>query len=249
MENDDEFYEENSHNVIFVDEKLERNKKDTNFLKENKDTISNNSPEKLNETEAKYLDNFNSNIESIKDKIIELINQEKDNITHEIQNISKLRVKLTEFKQNENKHLKEEKEKWLNTFYKEQNIENDIIDLNIGGTSKISTTRATLLKYPFSALALLFSGNYELAKYENRIFIDRCAEPFINMISYLRTGKFPIFKDKVEEVYFLRELEFWKIPVNSQTSTHDKEEEFDPDWCAHTLQLEGENQIIRKNSK
>ena len=244
MNNNDNIEEENSLNVTFEDDKLDKNKKpDTCYFKE-----KNKSPEKVNEQDAKYLESFNSNINSIQSKIIELINNEKENISNEVQTISRLKQKLNDFKNNENLKLKKEKESWLNTFYKDNNVVNEIIDLNIGGTVKLSTTRATLTKFPFSALSLLFSGNYDLPKYENRIFIDRDGEPFSHMISYLRTGKYPIFKEKFEESNFFQELEFWKIPI-STISISDRQEEFDPDWCAPTLNLEGNNNIIRKNSK
>jgi len=40
--------------------------------------------------------------------------------------------------------------------------EDDIVDLNIGGTQLITTTKNTLCKYPKSALALLFSGIHSI---------------------------------------------------------------------------------------
>ena len=59
----------------------------------------------------------------------------------------------------------------------------------------------------------MFSGRHEIQKHNGRLFIDRQGESFINMINYLRNGKYPIFKDKNEEINFYEELNFWQIPI------------------------------------
>jgi hypothetical protein len=59
----------------------------------------------------------------------------------------------------------------------------------------------------------MFSGRHEIPKHNGRVFIDRDGISFFNMINYLRTGKFPIFKDKNEEINFFEELEYWQIPI------------------------------------
>jgi len=71
----------------------------------------------------------------------------------------------------------------------------DIIDLDIGGTHKITTTKRTLMKFQDSVLEAMFSGRHNLAKHNGRIFIDRDGQAFSNMINYLRTGQKPAFKD------------------------------------------------------
>ena len=81
----------------------------------------------------------------------------------------------------------------------------DIFDLDIGGTHKISTTRNTLtkvkwiknnfvyIKFANSALSVMFSGRHEIQTHNGRIFIDRQGDAFINVINYLRNGKYPNF--------------------------------------------------------
>lgn len=113
-------------------------------------------------------------------------------------------------------NLYKEKENWKETLKIVESSkckEFDIIDLDIGGTHKITTTRNTLRKYPNSALSQMFSGRIELNKHNGRIFIDRQGEAFINLINYMRNGKYPVFKDKNEEINFFEELNFWQIPV------------------------------------
>jgi hypothetical protein len=64
----------------------------------------------------------------------------------------------------------------------------------------------------------MFSGRHELPKHDNRIFVDRDGSAFSNMINYLRNGKYPIFKEKNEEINFFEELEFWQIPISENSN-------------------------------
>ena len=59
----------------------------------------------------------------------------------------------------------------------------------------------------------MFSGRHELQKHNGRLFIDRDGLSFLHMVNYFRSGKFPIFKDKNEEINFFEELEYWQIPI------------------------------------
>lgn len=59
----------------------------------------------------------------------------------------------------------------------------------------------------------MFSGRHEIQTHNGRIFIDRQGDAFINVINYLRNGKYPNFKDKNEEINFFEELQFWQIPI------------------------------------
>jgi len=71
-----------------------------------------------------------------------------------------------------------------------------IVDLDVGGTHKISTTKSTLCMVPHSTLAAMFSGRHQLSTHNGRVFIDRDGEPFCAMINFLRTGKVPLFDSK-----------------------------------------------------
>lgn len=59
----------------------------------------------------------------------------------------------------------------------------------------------------------MFSGRHEIPKHNGRFFIDRQGEAFVNMINFLRGGKYPVFRDKTEEINFFEELNFWQIPI------------------------------------
>ena len=104
-------------------------------------------------------------------------------------------------------------------------VKEDIIDLDVGGTHKITTTKRTLTKFEGSVLEAMFSGRHELPRHNGKIFIDRDGKAFSDVISYLRSGLKPPFKDENDgsldlihfrgriicqrEKQFYRELEYW----------------------------------------
>ena len=95
----------------------------------------------------------------------------------------------------------------------------EIIDLNIGGTHMISTSRNTLTQNAKeSSLAAMFSGRHTLNMHNGRVFIDRDGEAFCAMLSFLRTGKIPIFETQTLENAFYDELDFWAIATTSETN-------------------------------
>jgi hypothetical protein len=92
----------------------------------------------------------------------------------------------------------------------------EIIDLNIGGTHLITTTRATLCSVADSTLATMFSGRHKLTMHKDRVFIDRDGDAFCAMLSFLRTGKVPIFGTQTAEIAFYDELDYWMVPTQPE---------------------------------
>ena len=169
------------------------------------------------ENEENANNQFESKINEIYNKIFNMITQEKNKIKSKKESLQKICNDFSLYKKQEIESLEEEK-KNLKGLYKFFNKvkENDIIDLNIGGTHEITTTRNTLIKYKNSILAALFSGENKLPLYKNgKIFIDRDGESFVNLVNFLRTGKYPVFKEQIEENKFFDELNYWKIPIIS----------------------------------
>ena len=95
----------------------------------------------------------------------------------------------------------------------------------------------------------MFSGRHKLTKHNGRIFIDRDGDVFCMIINYLRTGKVPLFESKYKEIAFYEELDFWQIPLNLYRNENESniEQFFDQNWCAHTLSLDLNSKIVRKN--
>jgi hypothetical protein len=125
-----------------------------------------------------------------------------------------------------------------------QLLSSEVIEMNIGGTHMIATTKETLCKVHDSALAAMFNGKHKLRTYKERVFIDRDGDAFCMMLSYLRSSKIPLFENKAEENLFYEELDYWRIPINPLAIVF---EEFDPSWCAPTLKLTSKNCTVRKN--
>ena len=201
--------------------------------------------------------NFENNIDDIYNNISSMINNEKAKLQKERENIAKTKKEFNEYKAQEITKLEKEKVLLKESLKLGQNEkESDIIDLNIGGTHEITTTRSTLAKYKNSALGLLFSGQLNLSKRQGKVFIDREGPPFINLVNFLRSGKFPLVQSKEEEAKFYDELDFWKIPIfegskfynNISIENITNEFQFDPDWCAKGLNLERNNTKVRKQN-
>lgn len=95
----------------------------------------------------------------------------------------------------------------------------------------------------------MFNGKNSLNRHKGRIFIDRDGEPFTSVISYLRSGKIPVFNTKYDEIRFFEEMDFWQIPLHILNGSDlSNDQEFDPDWCASTLILDEDHKIISKDS-
>ena len=146
-----------------------------------------------------------------------------------------------------------EKELWKENLEKAKLLEcdeKDILDLNIGGTQLITTTKNTLCKYPNSALALLFSGNHTIKKINGRFFIDRDGNTFVKLLEFLRNDTLPNFENDEQKQNFFEELEYWQIPNNKLFKNIEKSPfVFDTQWCAETLNIEKNGKIIKKNTE
>lgn len=193
-------------------------------------------------------------IETLKESITTLFDTEKAKIIDEklkLQDDYKtfLRNKKNELDKLENARYEVHQENLsLGTLQEEEKITTEIIELDIGGTHKLATARTTLTKFPSSALGCMFSGKHKLNMHNGRVFIDRDGDPFISVITYLRSGKIPVFNSKTEEMRFIEEMEFWQIPLETiNGSDVSNEQEFDPEWCAKTLSLDYTNRIVTKD--
>jgi hypothetical protein len=78
-------------------------------------------------------------------------------LKNEKANIYKAKQKFTEFKNQEVMKLEKEKDIWKENLKIVDTLkckETDILDLNIGGTHKLTTTRSTLIKVKIKILSL-----------------------------------------------------------------------------------------------
>jgi len=173
-------------------------------------------------------------------------------LTKEIDKQLEMKLILNQKKKSFEDHLRTErgkikKEKKATERNRErlaQLFNSEVIEMNIGGTHMIATTKETLCKVQHSALAAMFNGKHKLRTHKERVFIDRDGDAFCMMLSYLRSNKIPPFESKAEENLFYEELDYWRISLNPPLAVF---EEFDPNWCAPTLKLTSKNCTVKKN--
>ena len=186
---------------------------------------------------------FETNLDEIYESLSFFISTEKSKVLQEKENLSKEIKQFMDFKNAETEKIKKQKQKWEISNIIANNLWSncDIIKLDINGKQQITTTKQTLLKYPNSTLSQYI--NNCLNKNNNslkEIKIERETKNFLNLISYLRNDKMPIFKDDKEYQNFLDELKYWEIPLNMDEINKYKRSVFifDEEWCAKTLDID-----------
>lgn len=125
-----------------------------------------------------------------------LFKTERTQLKREREGISSEKSKFAQERKHQYEELKADQCRWQENKEKVEKMfeePTDIIDLNIGGTHLITTSRSTLCQVKDSSLAAMFSGRHKLTKHKDRVFIDRDGDAFCAMLSFLRTGKVPIF--------------------------------------------------------
>jgi len=123
-----------------------------------------------------------------KQKEADTLAQLKEKINETFQQIEILKENLAlELKQHEEKKLLLEKE--IKSMAEVRVKWSTIIKINVGGT-KFSTTQSSLIQYPSSMLAAMFSGRHNLVMdEEGSVFIDRDGSLFQHVLSFLRMGE------------------------------------------------------------
>ena len=121
--------------------------------------------------------------------------------------------------------------------------EEEVVELDLGGQQQATTTLHTLRRFPESALAAMFSGRHPVLRHKGRALLDRDPETFTRLLSFLQTGRMPRCLNSSQEAAFRAELDFWGISPAPERVLM----EFDPNWCADTLRVEG--RTVRKTSE
>ena len=125
-----------------------------------------------------------------------LFRTERNQVIKEREIISAEKSKFAQERKHQYEELKADQQRWQENKEKVESLyeePSEIIDLNIGGTHLNTTSRSTLCSVKDSSLAAMFSGRHRLSKHKDRVFIDRDGDAFCAMLSFLRTGKVPMF--------------------------------------------------------
>lgn len=68
-------------------------------------------------------------------------------------------------------------------------FESELVNLNVGGTHKITVNQKVLQLVKNSQLAKMFSGMHELKMHDGAYFIDRDGATFLSLVNYLRNDR------------------------------------------------------------
>ena len=110
----------------------------------------------------------------------------------------------------EKRHWEQEKARIANI----QPIDDEILQLDIGGKQDISIRRSTLCHVQGSALEAMFSGRHRLQKKDDRYFIDRNPFAFNLMVDFIRNNG-ELHEQQENNYKMLKmELDFWAIDEN-----------------------------------
>ena len=110
-----------------------------------------------------------------------LIKSERNSLKEQKLDITKEKLQFLKDKKLQYEELTIEKQKWEESKNKVEGLYSsidNIIDIDIGGTHKITTTKTTLTSAKDSTLAAMFSGRHKLSMHNGRVFIDRDGETF-----------------------------------------------------------------------
>lgn len=194
-------------------------------------------------------DGFDQRLDSLFERFSTLVSSERSVLDQERRKLLKEQEDFEAEKAEEVERYEQARREWELTKQQADSTavpEAHIYEINVGGQTTVTTTRTTLAKFPNSALAALFSGRHRIPYYKGQVFIDRDPAPFCHMISFLRTGKVPVFETANEEIEFLEELEYWQIEVEPDCGEQGEMQTFDRDLVAQTLLLEQDCTVIRK---
>ena len=111
--------------------------------------IYNDNNDDISENNNNNAVNYENHIDEIFDQLAYAISTEKQNLKNEKTNFRKDKFKFNDLKKQEIAKLEKKKELWKESIKIVESMnfkESDILDLDIGGTQKITTTRGTLLK-------------------------------------------------------------------------------------------------------
>ena len=249
----------NNNNINITNSSIKKTNNNNNSIsqkqQQKKEKISITSiKNKLNEDIDNPIESevLTTNLDAYLENVAFLINNEKSKLKNDKLNLLKSKEEFKEKCQKQILHHEKELIHYRQNFEKAKTLEckdDEIIDLNIGGTKKISTNKRNLIKFPNSALAKMFSGRHILPKINDRIFIDRDGKTFLLLLSYLRNDKLPNFEDEKTKENFFEELDYWQIPYYEINKMSDKSVfSFDRNWCAETLNIEENGKIIKKQN-
>ena len=149
---------------------------------------------------------------------------------------------LTQYKKKKQEFETSYKSKFLNGI-KDKLSEDKTIEIEFSDNKIIKCDLKDLIKYPYSKLSTYFTSLENIPKRNNRFFVDRNHETFMQVLDFIKTEKLPSFGKKSGKKKFLDELSYWGINIKIE-----KKENliFDKNFCPKYFILNKNNNILQK---
>ena len=186
--------------------------------------------------------NLNSVINNEKNELIADLTAFGNNI----KNLKKFKNDYTQqYKKKKSELENSYKSKFLNGFI-DRFSEDKTIEIEFSDNKIIKCDLKDIIKYPYSKLSLYFTNLEKIPKRNNRIFLDRNHETFLEVLDFIKTEKIPNFSKKIKRKNFLDELNYWGISLKV-----DNKELliFDKNYCPNYFFLNKNNNILQKKNQ
>ena len=134
------------------------------------------------------------------------------------------------------------KSKFLNGI-KDKLSEDKTIEIEFSDNKIIKCDLKDLIKYPYSKLSTYFTSLEKIPKRNNRFFLDRNHETFLQVLDFIKTEKFPSFNKKSGKKKFLDELSYWGINIKIEQKENLI---FDKNYCPKYFILNKNSNILQK---
>jgi hypothetical protein len=179
-----------------------------------------------------------------------IINNEKNSLVNELTNFSNNFKNFKKFKEDYNSQYKKKKQelessyksKFLNGI-KDKLSEDKTIEIEFSDNITIKCDLKDLIKYPYSKLSTYFTSLENIPKRNNRFFLDRNHETFLQVLDFIKTEKIPSLKKKEDKKKFLDELKYWGINIKIEQKENLI---FDKNFCPKYFVLNKSGNILQK---
>ena len=147
-----------------------------------------------------------------------VINNEKNGVVNDLTTFSNNAKNFNKFKEDYTAQYKQKKQELENSYkskflngIKDKLSEDKTIEIEFSDNKIIKCDLKDLIKYPYSKLSTYFTSLENIPKRNNRFFVDRNHETFMQVLDFIKTEKLPSFGKKSGKKKFLDELSYWGI--------------------------------------
>ena len=151
---------------------------------------------------------------------------------------------LTQYKKKKQEFETSYKSKFLNGI-KDKLSDDKTIEIEFSDNKIIKCDLKDLIKYPYSKLSTYFTSLENIPKRNNRFFLDRNHETFLQVLDFIKTEKIPNFTKKTGKKEFIDELNYWGINIKIEQKENLI---FDKNFCPKYFLLNKNGNILQKGN-